>query len=558
MPSLSDHIDRLANTARSIRSAATVTASSAAPIGNAFTAAVLDTPLGDLIRDADPSELGLFTLLPPAPVARHPGAREPDPMGPPAEIARVEVVSATPLRKHPTVRREDVLRPKEPEPEVYAEAALKYLERYWSIRPMPRAQSQVTAILEQLHEIRQNMKSLDHALQQAKTAGPSDLPGSPKSLANEEERRIHDLNTRIKQLQTRKETLQKKRSAPRHLGKAKATRAPLPEPSPSTPKADVQEDMFWGTPGGPLHTPARTLQFNDLLLNEQVDLGDVTSSFASPVSAVRSRSISRPSSSMSMQELSVDEPEEHIDPVQEPEPEQVEEPDVTVQPRSPDSDNGEPEQDAEDDNTIIFNKQNTPPPSAPPDANDPSEVEIVPPTPLRPRVNPANATPSRSARRPKVRITNEVERITSKIWATVGDLIMPGHPFDTSGSGVHRPPHAKETITHLQSLASQFPEPPSPTASSLSSVTNTANPSGKPNLAQILTAHMLLALLSTPPNFALPLTKLKEVLSAKNAASGSTGILSNQVSTRVLYGCVAKRLVKIDRGGGEQVVKFDV
>ena len=129
MPSLSDHIDRLANTARSIRSAATATASSAAPIGNAFTAAVLDTPLGDLIRDADPSELGLFTLLPPAPVARHPGACEPDPMGPPAEIARVEVVSATPLRKHPTVRREDVLRPKEPEPEVYAEAALKYLER---------------------------------------------------------------------------------------------------------------------------------------------------------------------------------------------------------------------------------------------------------------------------------------------------------------------------------------------------------------------------------------------------------------------------------------------
>ena len=28
------------------------------------------------------------------------------------------------------------------------------------------------------------------------------------------------------------------------------------------------------------------------------------------------------------------------------------------------------------------------------------------------------------------------------------------------------------------------------------------------------------------------------------------------VETRALYGCVAKRLLKIDRGGGEQVVRF--
>jgi hypothetical protein len=42
---------------------------------------------------------------------------------------RIDVVSATPLRKQPASRRDDIKRPKEFEPEVYAEAALKYLNR---------------------------------------------------------------------------------------------------------------------------------------------------------------------------------------------------------------------------------------------------------------------------------------------------------------------------------------------------------------------------------------------------------------------------------------------
>lgn len=45
------------------------------------------------------------------------------------ELTRIDVVSATPLRKQPASRRDDVKRPKEFEPEVYAEAALKYLNR---------------------------------------------------------------------------------------------------------------------------------------------------------------------------------------------------------------------------------------------------------------------------------------------------------------------------------------------------------------------------------------------------------------------------------------------
>ncbi|THH15127.1 hypothetical protein EW146_g5302 [Bondarzewia mesenterica] len=542
MPSLSDHIDRFASTAKSIRSISSSAANSSSSSGNAFTAAVLDTPLGDLIRDVDPSELGLFTLVPPAPLARHSGVREPDSTGPPAEVTRIEVVSATPLRKHPATRRDDAVRPKEPEPEVYAEAALKYLDRYSSIRPMPRAQSQVSAILEQLHEIRQNMESLNDALQQAKTSEPVDRPHSPRTMAHNEEERIQELRERIDQLHKRKEGLQRKRPALRNpMGTPKPTRNSQPPPSSRSPRTDAQEDIFWGTPGGRSRTPARTLQFNDLLVNEQVDLGDVTSSFASPISAVRPTSRSnRPFSfSSPTDDPSIDEPNNVS-----PEPEHVEEPDpdVTVQPISQDEDIQENEQDEEGDEadeaekTVMLSKGPSPPPAAPPDLCDESEVEIVPPTPIRPRINAEATTPSRSARKPKVRITNEVERIVMKIWSTVGDIIMPGHPFDTSGNGVQKPPRAKETIKHLQWLSSQTPEPPSPTASSLSSMSGATAGSGQPNVSQILTAHMLLALLSAPPNFSVPLIKLKEVLNAKNAACGGTGVLSGQVSTRVLYG----------------------
>jgi hypothetical protein len=63
----------------------------------------------------------------------------------------------------------------------------------------------------------------------------------------------------------------------------------------------------------------------------------------------------------------------------------------------------------------------------------------------------------------KIRVTGDVERIVvchdkgcarrlvsdptqSKIWASVGDLIMPGSHFSTSGTSGARPPHAKETM----------------------------------------------------------------------------------------------------------------
>ena len=123
MASLVDHVDRISALARSIRASA---APPDVPIPGPFTRAILDTPLGDLIRDIDPSELGLFTLVQPQ-----------QPIVPEVEtgnvgIARVEFLGATPLRKPPAAKseRNGALRaPREHEPEVYANAALKYLER---------------------------------------------------------------------------------------------------------------------------------------------------------------------------------------------------------------------------------------------------------------------------------------------------------------------------------------------------------------------------------------------------------------------------------------------
>jgi len=109
MASLSDQIDRLTRNARSVQTtAAAIIDRANAP--TIFTDAVLTTPVADLIRDADPAELGLFTLIQPTQDA---------PQVP--EVKRVEFVGATPLRKNRATA--------EIEPETYANAALKYINQ---------------------------------------------------------------------------------------------------------------------------------------------------------------------------------------------------------------------------------------------------------------------------------------------------------------------------------------------------------------------------------------------------------------------------------------------
>jgi hypothetical protein len=121
------NIDRLVVNSQAIRAAASC---SLPP--SPFARAVLHTPLGDLIRDIEPAELGLFT----------------------PQLARVEFQQPAPRRKQ--------------DPEIYAQAAFTYIDRYDAIRPMPRAYAQVVAILDQLAATRDSIRTLNAALEQAR------------------------------------------------------------------------------------------------------------------------------------------------------------------------------------------------------------------------------------------------------------------------------------------------------------------------------------------------------------------------------------------------------
>ncbi|KAN0111494.1 hypothetical protein V8E52_008517 [Russula decolorans] len=524
MPSLTDHIDRLTRTMKSAKDSASAIAQH--NHSGPFTRAVLTVPLGDLIRDIDPSELGLFTLVPPPRVSTQSRA--------PQEVTRVEVVSATPLRKHPTAQRRDVLFPsKEPEPEVFAEAALKYIDRYSGIRPMSRVRSQVVAMLEHLHQLREEMHSLTNNLKDMEVSEHISGSQSPKSLVAKEERRIQDLQARISQLRKRKLALQNNRSIP-----VPVEDNPTNSPEPTRPAvSDPQEDSFWRTPGA-----GKTLQFkNELLVDEDVDLGNVTSSFSTPAPPLKSPAPrTAPAGSPIEEEGSTE------DAV----PEDFSTLEDTFD-RTPGAHVITLEDTGQADDRIVKDPLVQPlPPSASARTSSPS-------TPVVNKEQPTSSSTAEKAglthSAKKIRITNNVERIVSKIWATVGDMIMPGNSFRISGGGGSRPLHAKETIAHLHTLAAQDPLPTSPTASSLSSITAATQ---SPTSQQVLTAQLLVALLEATPQYALPLAKVKEILSARGE-KGSAVIGSN-ASTRVLYGCVAKRLVRIDRGGGEQIVRFDV
>ncbi|KAG6908383.1 hypothetical protein DXG01_004812 [Tephrocybe rancida] len=461
MASLSDQIDRLSRNTRGIK---TTTAQAATNVDGLFTRAVLSASLGDLIRDVDPSELGLFSL-------------------PESEITRAEFTGATPLKKAPS-RREDVQKQKDFEPEVYAQAALK-----------------------------QNIQTLTETLQQAQS-----VEGAPlKSLIDEEEERVQTFRTRLAALRERKmntstsKNIRKASTIPRRPLKAEAP------PPPSSP----QEDNFWNTPA----TATRTLRFTDNLIepdslfDEQADLGDIsTDSFTSPMPTSR---IARLSSLIS--------PNDSLSP-------------DPVRDANEEGEDGYGAEGSEDDKTVVLRK-----PIPEPQTPQPSPPHTTPEAPATPAPDTPGLKPT------KVRVNNEIERIAARIWTTVGDTIMPGHVFDISQGGAgNKPPRAKETIAHLQSLSALSPSPTSPSVSSVSSASATGP--APATSQQILTAHMLLALLASPPQFSLPLNKVKDLLAAK-ASTGGGAVATG--TTRILYGCVAKRLVKIDRSGGEQVVKFD-
>ncbi|KAI0823620.1 hypothetical protein BC628DRAFT_1420665 [Trametes gibbosa] len=539
MASLADHVDRISTIAHSIRAAASPLGQSAIP--GPFTRAILDTPLGDLIRDIDPSEIGLFTLV----QAPQPALIEVETAN--VEIARVEFLGATPLRKPPSSRNAklDGVRPREHDPEVYANAALKYLDRYQSIRPMPRASEQAVHMLDRLEEVRASIHALSEQLKQHSNADSTAPPLSPKSTVQQEERQIEELQSHIQYLKQRKEELAKKKArAP--LRAKREPKTPVPVTTASPP--DEPEDAFWNTPGA----AGRTLHFTgDSLLDEEIDINDVSAaSFGTPT-IPQNKTVDRaPGRDFSSRHASERSQNAKSDP-----PEGDDEEDE-VESALEDDDDGVIDETAEP--TVVLSK--APLYHAPEASRTTSPPESEGALPAK-DLHTATPTPG-ATHRSKVKVTTELERVVEKVWATVGEIIMPGHPFDALGKSMNKskPPRAKETITYLQELSMHSPTPTSPSASSFSSFSGAvpSGPGAAPTAQQILTAHMLVALLSTP-GYALTLRVLKETLAEKAAGIGaSSGVLGGSAVTKPVYGCVAKRLLKIERGAGEQVVKFDL
>lgn len=76
-----------------------------------------------------------------------------------------------------------------------------------------------------------------------------------------------------------------------------------------------------------------------------------------------------------------------------------------------------------------------------------------------------------------------------------------------------------------------------------------------PTFQQVLTAHLLVSL-ALADKHSLSMNTCKDLLTAK--ASEETGNISTQSPIRILYACVGKKLLKIERGSGEQIVRFDI
>ncbi|KAI0093281.1 hypothetical protein BDY19DRAFT_1045526 [Irpex rosettiformis] len=533
MAALPDYADRLSQLANTISS--TAQSSNRAKSGP-FTRAVLETPLGDLIRDVDSSEIGLFTLVSPGSSAAHSVTPTEDltasghaPQK--AEMTRVALPIATPLRKPPpAIRRKDGgQRITEHDPEVYLNAAIKYLDRYQSIRPMPRFVEKAEALVDQVEAVRESIGRLNEKLEQLSDLSP-EVVESPEARIKAEERRIAEFQAKIAQLKKQKETLLTKKRTGSRFGTrmTSQSRSKPPEPAPALPtiQPDAQEEDFWNTPG----VPARTLHFTgDLLTDEQIDVSDMEPSMSSPL--VHPPTFPRLARESRAMQFTV---RESLAPVDISQGANQSPNDSAAGNESVSGDNEEGREEDEDV-TVILKKNRSPRNDA-----DDQQASSLEPESVSMVINSDETGESKTKMRFK--ITTELENIVTKIWSCMGDMIMPGNTFD-------KPPRAKETIAHLQALSAQNPSTDSPSVSSLSSL-STAQPGGGPPTAQqIHTARILLALLSAPPSYSMPLNALKEILNNGTAIGAGT---------RPIYACVAKRLLKIERGGGEQVVRFDL
>ena len=133
-------------------------------------------------------------------------------------------------------------------------------------------------------------------------------------------------------------------------------------------------------------------------------------------------------------------------------------PQEEAQEEDEEAEEGDDDEESDGERTVILDRLSPPPeqPSPSPLAQSTTPQE----TPTHAQLSAshsrhssdadASQTPAaegHGAKRSKVKHTADAERIVAKVWATVGDLLMPGHTFNVSGADAsRRPPRAKETM----------------------------------------------------------------------------------------------------------------
>ncbi|KAF7782470.1 hypothetical protein Agabi119p4_1846 [Agaricus bisporus var. burnettii] len=485
MRSLADHIDILGRNTKNITTL--VDNASRNPLSTGpFANAILQCHLGDLIRDVDPSELGLFSLVQP----QRNSMQE-------KEVERINFHGATPLRR-PHSRHDDKSR-RDAGPEIYAKAAMKYMDRYKLVRPMPRAQDQIQQILARVPILRQSIEDLTdnlRQLEQVQTSTHLDY----RSQIDEEEQRIQDLRATLTELTSKRLTLIKGRKT--HLDLAENTQKPLASSKPRT-----EEDEFWSTPAA----PTRALKFSgeNMLMDERADFGDmsVISFTSGPTPKVLTDSlrdnIERPlfqhaTPNLIQNEVTTSQPnvllmkplESAVDPAQDP-----------------------PENDT-------------------PDAESESHS-----SPQHQTLDVDEVKASDHETVLGITITNEVEVIVNKIWTVMKDLVVSAAAIKK----VELPgkPSTREIIDLLESLRDI----------SLTDESSPTSGNNAPAFQQILTATLLIGLITTSADHSLSLSKVKELLASRTA--GTTNA-SQPYGSRIVYGSLSltydAHAVRVDLG----------
>lgn len=455
---------------------------------------MLHSSLQDIIREADETEYELFHFT---------TSQNDSPLGQ-GTLGRKEYRTATPLRT-----RRSAGKSKDEEPEIYLEAALRYLDRFHSIKPMPGTRAHLEALVERLDNVRNQVDGLQNSVQESQRKVPS------VAQIQAEESAINELKVQISQLKKKKDNLdnsissairQAQRPA-RQTTAASRSKPPRPQQSLAIPEKSIS-------------TPPVELNLESSA--SQIDGG--SSSLCSP-SQPHVNHRGEPTAAVPSRLDDGQMSDLQDEPVGVPMP-------FKTKPQSEDIQSS----------TMSTQEKRM---ADLPRKNEPDEFCITP----------------------------EMDRICAKIWDTIADLLIPGNQF-AHGNNI---PNAKDTILILETISSQAiyesssalsPKGSSPsTRSTLSSILGIdIHPSPAGVVHQIFTAFILLTLLLAP-NHSIPLNTLKAQLASRTGLNSDlTSGVSKQASaafrptdlgSRAIYGCVAKKLIKIDRGGGGQVVKFD-